>query len=161
MSKSRKLHNLITEQEMNPSNPHQQVDTDEIEEVQCQISLSDFPGGFETFEIAAKFCYGIKIDLSSSNVVPLRCAGKYLEMMEEYSEDNFLSKIERFLSQLVLKSFKESFRALKFCERVAPLAENLGFFLVCGLINFCGLIVMEDDGGRVCVLGRVRDVRRW
>ncbi|KAM1061896.1 hypothetical protein ACFX2A_026875 [Malus domestica] len=82
-------------------------------------------------------------------------------MTEEYSEDNLISKTERFLSQSVLKSFKESLRALKSCERVAPLAENLGFFLVCGLINFCGLIVMEDDGGRVCVLGRVRDVRRW
>ncbi|CAN6698494.1 unnamed protein product [Malus baccata var. baccata] len=133
MSKSRKLHNLITEQETNPSNPHQQVDNDddEIEEVQCQISLSDFPGGSETFEIAAKFCYGVKIDLSSSNVVPLRCAGEYLEMTEEYSEDNLISKTERFLSQSVLKSFKESLRALKSCERVAPLAENLGITQRC------------------------------
>ncbi|TQD97850.1 hypothetical protein C1H46_016545 [Malus baccata] len=156
MSKNRKLHNLITKQETNPSNPHQQV---EIEEFQCQISFSDFSGGSETFEIAAKFCYGVKIDLSSSNVMPLRCAGEYLEMTEEYLEDNLISKTERFLSQSVLKSFKESLRALKSCERVAPLADNLGFFLVCGLINFCGLIVVEDDGGRVCVLGRARDVR--
>ncbi|KAM1085339.1 hypothetical protein ACFX13_011283 [Malus domestica] len=152
---------LVITQETNPSNPHQQVDTDEIEEVQCQISLLDFPGGSETFEIAAKFCYGIKIDLSSSNVVPLRCVGKYLEMTDEYSEDNLISKTERLLSQSVLKSFKESLRALKSYERVALVADNLGFFLVCGLINFCGLIVVEDDGGRVCVLGRARDVRRW
>ncbi|TQE00805.1 hypothetical protein C1H46_013600 [Malus baccata] len=113
MSKSRKLHNLITEQETNPSNLYQQVDTDKIEEVQCQISLSNFPGGSKTLEIVAKFCYGVKIDLSSSNVVSLRCAREYLEMMEEYSEDNLISKTERFLSQLVLKSFKESLRALK------------------------------------------------
>ncbi|KAM1623082.1 hypothetical protein ACFX2K_021466 [Malus domestica] len=111
MSKSRKLHNLITE--TNPSNPHQQVDTNEIEEVQCQISLSDFPSCSESFEIAAKFCYGVKSDLSSFNVVSLRCAGEYLEMTEEYSEDNLISKTERFLSQSVLKSFKELLRALK------------------------------------------------
>ncbi|KAM1299763.1 hypothetical protein ACFX2I_011026 [Malus domestica] len=82
-------------------------------------------------------------------------------MTDEYSEDNLISKTERFLSQSVLKSFKESLRALKSCERVALVADNLGFFLVCGLINFCGLIVVEDDGGWVCVLGRARDVRRW
>ncbi|KAB2617964.1 BTB/POZ domain-containing protein [Pyrus ussuriensis x Pyrus communis] len=133
MSKSRKLHNLITEQETNPSKPHHRMDDDddEIEQVQCQISLSDFPGGSETFEIAAKFCYGVKIDLSSSNVVPLRCAGEYLDMTEEYSEDNLISKTERFLSQSALKSFKESLRALKSCERVMPLAENLGITQRC------------------------------
>ncbi|KAM1040877.1 hypothetical protein TB1_029460 [Malus domestica] len=106
-------------------------DDNEIEEVQCQISLSDFPGSSETFEIAAKFCYVVKIDLSSSNIVPLRCAGEYLDMTEEYSEDNLISKTERFLSQSVLKSFKESLRALKSCERVKPLVENLGITQRC------------------------------
>ncbi|XP_009379151.2 LOW QUALITY PROTEIN: BTB/POZ domain-containing protein At5g66560 [Pyrus x bretschneideri] len=133
MSKSQKLHNLITEQRrthQTPTSVDNDVD-DEIEEVQCQISLSDFPGGSEIFEIAAKFCYGVKIDLSSSNVVPLRCAGEYLEMTEEYSEDNLISKTERFLTQSVLKSFKESLRALKSCERVAPLAEKLGITQRC------------------------------
>ncbi|PQP92498.1 hypothetical protein Pyn_24917 [Prunus yedoensis var. nudiflora] len=136
MSKSRKLHNLITEQETNPSQTRQQIEEqdendDEIEEVQCQIALSDFPGGSETFEIAAKFCYGVKIDLSTSNVAPLRCAGEYLEMTEEYSEDNLISKTERFLSQSVLKSLKESLKALKSCERVMPLAETLGITQRC------------------------------
>ncbi|KAM5576323.1 hypothetical protein ABKV19_007266 [Rosa sericea] len=133
MSKSRKLHNLITEQEANPSHPQQELEEepDEIEEVQCQIVLSDFPGGSETFEIAAKFCYGVKIDLNSTNVGPLRCAGEYLDMTEEYSEDNLISKTERFLSQAVFKSFKESIKALKSCERVMPLAETLGITQRC------------------------------
>ncbi|XP_062001827.1 BTB/POZ domain-containing protein At5g66560 [Rosa rugosa] len=133
MSKSRKLHNLITEQEANPSHPQQELEEepDEIEEVQCQILLSDFPGGSETFEIAAKFCYGVKIDLNSTNVGPLRCAGEYLDMTEEYSEDNLISKTERFLSQAVFKSFKESIKALKSCERVMPLAETLGITQRC------------------------------
>lgn len=133
MSKSRKLHNLITEQEANPSQPQQELEDeqDEIEEVQCQIVLPNFPGGSETFEIAAKFCYGVKIDLNSSNVGPLRCAGEFLEMTEEYSEDNLVSKTERFLSQSVFKSFKESLRAFKSCERVMPLAETLGITQRC------------------------------
>lgn len=142
MSKSRRLHQLITEQETNlttTSTPTQapaasdrregggdgEGDGDEIEEVHCHITLQDFPGGSETFEMAAKFCYGVKIDLSALNVAPLRCAGEFLEMTEEYSEDNLISKTERFLSQSVLKSLKDSIRALRSCERVTPLAESL------------------------------------
>lgn len=134
-SRSRKLHQLITEQETNPTTSATQRDDhqeeteeerDEIEEILCQISLLDFPGGSETFEMAAKFCYGVKVDLNSSIIAPLRCAGEFLEMTEEYSEDNLISKTERFFSQSVLKSLKESIKALKSCERVMPLAESLG-----------------------------------
>nr|GMD51806.1 BTB/POZ domain-containing protein At5g66560 [Ipomoea batatas] len=106
MSKSRKLHELITEQETKPS-------------------------GSETFEAAAKFCYGVKIDLSASNVAPLRCAGEYLEMTEEYSEENLISKTERFLSQTVLKSIKDSIKTLNSCEKLLPLAETLGIVQRC------------------------------
>ncbi|KAK3416106.1 hypothetical protein EUGRSUZ_H01939 [Eucalyptus grandis] len=154
MSKSRKLHQLITEQEANPtssaaaaassSSPAVQASEasdpreegggggggggdggDEIEEVHCHIALQGFPGGSETFEMAAKFCYGVKIDLSALNVAPLRCAGEFLEMTEGYSEDNLISRTEKFLSQSVLKSLKDSIRALRSCERVTPLAESL------------------------------------
>ncbi|XP_060192880.1 BTB/POZ domain-containing protein At5g66560 [Lycium barbarum] len=140
MSKSRKLHEMITEQETNASNnkihkPAEQ-DNEEIEEEeedlqQCCISLPDFPGGSETFEIAAKFCYGVKIELSASNVAPLRCAGEYLEMTEEYSEDNLTSKTERFLSQTVLKSIKDSIRTLNSCKNILLLAETLGIVQRC------------------------------
>lgn len=140
MSKSRKLHQLITEQETNPTATTSQreedqqgleEEKDEIEEIHCQISLPDFPGGSETFEMAAKFCYGVKVDLTSSTVAPLRCAGEFLEMTEEYSEDNLISKTERFFSQSVLKSLKDSIKALKSCERVMPLAESLGIVERC------------------------------
>ncbi|KAJ8770744.1 hypothetical protein K2173_021391 [Erythroxylum novogranatense] len=129
MSKSRKLHQLITQQETNPAaeaTTVQEGQSDEIEEVQCQISLPAFPGGSETMEMVAKFCYGAKFELTSSTVVPLRCAGEFLEMTEEYSEDNLISKTERFLSQTVFNSLRESVKALKSCERVMPLAEILG-----------------------------------
>ncbi|WCJ31006.1 Phototropic-responsive NPH3 family protein [Euphorbia peplus] len=133
MSKSRKLHQLISEQETNQLSEEKDredsepgEEEDEISELHCQISLPDFPGGTEAFEMAAKFCYGVKIDLSSSTVVPLRCAGEFLEMTDEYSEDNLISKTERFLSQSVLKSLKDSIKALKTCEKVMPLAETLG-----------------------------------
>ncbi|KAB5556908.1 hypothetical protein DKX38_007817 [Salix brachista] len=130
MSKSRKLHQLITEQETDPTTSTTQredeEERDEIEEIICQISLLDFPGGSESFEMAAKFCYGVKVDLNSSIIAPLRCAGEFLDMTEEYSEDNLISRTERFFSQSVLRSLKESIKALKSCERVMPLAESLG-----------------------------------
>ncbi|KAJ6774476.1 hypothetical protein OIU79_017802 [Salix purpurea] len=130
MSKSRRLHQLITEQETDPTTSTTQredeEERDEIEEIICQISLLDFPGGSESFEMAAKFCYGVKVDLNSSIIAPLRCAGEFLDMTEEYSEDNLISRTERFFSQSVLTSLKESIKALKSCERVMPLAESLG-----------------------------------
>ncbi|KAI9089164.1 hypothetical protein K1719_029443 [Acacia pycnantha] len=133
MAKSRKLHQLITEQESNhPSSAKIQAsgieeveEEEEIAEEHCRITFTDFPGGSDAFEVAAKFCYGVKIDLSASNVAPLRCAAEFLEMTEEYSEDNLISKTERFLSQSVLKSIKDSIKALKSIERLMPLSETL------------------------------------
>ncbi|GLU13655.1 hypothetical protein SLE2022_302780 [Rubroshorea leprosula] len=153
MSKSLKLHQLITEQEAKTTLPstnrrqqrqqsqeaqHEIEEEEEVEEEEqvevddlCQISLPEFPGGSESFEMAAKFSYGVKIDLSSSNVAPLRCAAEFLEMTEEYSVDNLISKTELFLSQSVFKSLKESLKALKSCEPVLPLAESLGIVQRC------------------------------
>lgn len=116
MSKSRKFHQLITEQD----------DEEEGEDVEhLHLALADFPGGSEAFELAVKFCYDVKIDLSSSNVANLRCAGEFLEMTEEYSEDNLISKTEQFLSRSVLNSVKDSITALQSCDRLMPLAETL------------------------------------
>ncbi|XVF17789.1 hypothetical protein REPUB_Repub10bG0153900 [Reevesia pubescens] len=143
MSKSRKLDLLMAEEgrksctsttvtKQKQRETETEIEEEEEEEQeygegdQYQISLTDFPGGSETFETAAKFCYGVKIELSSSTVVPLRCAADFLEMTDEYSKGNLISKTERFLSQSIFKSLKESIKALKSCESVMSLAESLG-----------------------------------
>lgn len=154
MSKSLKLHELITEQENKPKTnltkiqkpteeekdscyseeeieEEQDEDEEEEEDHQCHITLPDFPGGSEAFEIAAKFCYGVKIDLSPSNVAPLRCAGDFLQMTEEYSEDNLISKTERYFSQTILKDIRDSTRTLHSCEKLQPLAEDLAIVQRC------------------------------
>jgi len=162
MSKSKKLHDLIAEQESvhgskrrvppvkvegaeeeeereNEAEKDEVVECDEqeeegdeaVEQQQCHVSLPSFPGGSETFETAAKFCYGVKIELTAGKVAPLRCAGEELEMTEEYSEDNLINKTERFLSQSVLKNIKDAVKALKSCERLSPMAENLGIVHRC------------------------------
>ena len=39
-----------------------------------RIRLLEFPGRAEAFELAAKFCYCIKLDLTPATTTPLRCA---------------------------------------------------------------------------------------
>ncbi|KAJ7968285.1 root phototropism protein 3 [Quillaja saponaria] len=90
-----------------------------------KIVLDDSPGGPESFELAAKFCYGIAVDLSASNISGLRCAAEYLEMTEDLEEGNLIFKTEAFLSYVVLSSWRDSIVVLKSCEKLSPWAENL------------------------------------
>ncbi|KAH9622476.1 hypothetical protein KSS87_017611 [Heliosperma pusillum] len=143
MSKSKKLHDLITQQEAGQqqtrNKPEQtndlESDIEEVDELEehehCHIVLTNFPGGSETFETAAKFCYGVKIEITASKVAPLRCAGEALQMTEEYCENNLISKTERFLAQKIFTNIKDSIKALKSCENLVPLSENLGIVERC------------------------------
>ncbi|XP_073134917.1 BTB/POZ domain-containing protein At5g03250-like [Henckelia pumila] len=90
----------------------------------CVLQLSELPGGAKSFELVAKFCYGVKIELSSMNVVCLRCAAEFLEMTEEYGEGNLIAQTEGFLAE-VLGNWTDTIRALETCEEVLPFAEDL------------------------------------
>ncbi|KAK6932093.1 BTB/POZ domain [Dillenia turbinata] len=97
----------------------------------CVIKLPDVPGGARTFELVAKFCYGVKLELTASNVVYLRCAAEQLEMTEEYGEGNLISQTEVFLNQVVLRNWKDSLKALQTCEDVLKHAEELNITKRC------------------------------
>lgn len=103
----------------------------EKEEDMLHLHLPDMPGGPDTFELAVKFCYGVRLELTSANAVPLRCAGEYLEMTEEFGDANLIAVTEGFLNQIVLRNWKECVRALRSCETVFPEAEELG------IVNRC------------------------
>ncbi|KAE8668262.1 Root phototropism protein 3 [Hibiscus syriacus] len=90
-----------------------------------KIIFEDLPGGPEAFELAAKFCYGIAVDLTAGNISGLRCAAEYLEMTEDLEEGNLIFKTEAFLSYVVLSSWRDSILVLKSCEKLSPWAENL------------------------------------
>ncbi|OWM87596.1 BTB/POZ domain-containing protein At5g03250-like [Punica granatum] len=90
----------------------------------CEIQLHDVPGGPKTFLLAAKFCYGVKIELNTHNVVAIRCAAEYLQMTDEYGEENLVSQTERFLDE-IFSSWADSIKALETCEEVILLAEEL------------------------------------
>ncbi|KAJ6832101.1 BTB/POZ domain-containing protein-like [Iris pallida] len=111
LSKSGVLENLIKEKS--------------DEEDGCVIKLPDIPGGAKAFELVAKFCYGLKLELTASNVVYVRCAAEHLQMTEEIAEGNLISQTEIFISQVVLRSWKDSVKALQTCDELLPFAEDL------------------------------------
>ncbi|KAI4381185.1 hypothetical protein MLD38_007286 [Melastoma candidum] len=133
ISKSSKLDQLISEQDSKPAiwrnEDDHEIKEDEgggdVELARCYIQLDGFPGESDTFEAIAKFCYGVKVELTASTVVPLRCAGEFLGMTEEYSEDNLISKVEKYFVQVTLRSVGDSLRALKSCDRDWDIAERL------------------------------------
>ncbi|EER93390.1 hypothetical protein BDA96_01G080300 [Sorghum bicolor] len=149
MSRSKKLHDLITNKESREASrrgrgAEQEEDAGEIREEELdvvleedeeadvhRIRLPEFPGGAEAFELAAKFCYGVKLDLTPATAAPLRCAAERLGMSDDHSEDNLVSRADRFISQTVLRNPRDAIRALKSCEGLLPLADDLGVVSRC------------------------------
>ncbi|OVA03941.1 BTB/POZ-like [Macleaya cordata] len=89
------------------------------------IELLNVPGGAESFELAAKFCYGVNFEITSLNVAQLCCVSEYLEMTEEYAKDNLNSRAETYLDSVVCKSLEMCVEVLKQCENLLPLADEL------------------------------------
>ncbi|CAL4927531.1 unnamed protein product [Urochloa decumbens] len=151
MSRSKKIHDLITNKESREASRsrrdtggEEEEDAGEIREEEAElvleedeeadalrIRLPDFPGGAEAFELAAKFCYGVKLDLTPATAAPLRCAAERLGMSDDHSDDNLISRADRFISQTVLRNPRDAIRALKSCEVVLPLADDLGLVSRC------------------------------
>lgn len=95
------------------------------------LELHDIPGGEDAFELCAKFCYGIKIDLSAHNFVPVICAAKFLRMTESVGNGNFVSKLEVFFNSCILEGWKDSVVALRTTERFPEWSESLGIIRRC------------------------------
>ncbi|KAK4795852.1 hypothetical protein SAY86_028178 [Trapa natans] len=91
------------------------------------LELHGFPGGPRTFELAMKFCYGINFQITTADIAGLRCAAEFLEMTEDYREDNLVSRTEAFLDEVVYHSLEKSVEVLTSCESsLVPIAEEIG-----------------------------------
>ncbi|KAK3405955.1 hypothetical protein EUGRSUZ_K02165 [Eucalyptus grandis] len=90
-----------------------------------RIELLNLPGGADSFELAAKFCYGINFEITPLNVAQLCCVSDYLEMNEEYSKDNLGSRAEEYLETIICKNLEMSVEVLQQCENLLPLADEL------------------------------------
>ncbi|KAL0459626.1 UNVERIFIED_CONTAM: BTB/POZ domain-containing protein [Sesamum latifolium] len=102
-----------------------------------RLNLSGVPGGSQAFELAAKFCYGVNIEITVSNVGMLRCAAHFLEMTEEFSDKNLEARTEAYLKDTVLPSIPNSITVLHHCEGLLPTAEeiNVASRLINGIAN--------------------------
>ncbi|KAL3616338.1 hypothetical protein CASFOL_039728 [Castilleja foliolosa] len=96
-----------------------------------RIDLLGLPGGPESFELAAQFCYGINFEITPSNVAHLLCISDYLEMTEEHSKHNLASRSHEYLDSIVSKSLEMCVHVLHRCEPLLPLADELGLVTRC------------------------------
>ncbi|XP_075500608.1 BTB/POZ domain-containing protein At3g44820-like isoform X2 [Primulina tabacum] len=96
-----------------------------------EITLEEFPGGVCTFLEAVRFCYGGRIEFTPRNIVSLCCAADYLNMTDDYGEDNLLSKSEICFHKQVLKSWKNCIVALRSCEPIFPRLDKLHIIIRC------------------------------
>ncbi|GMI73774.1 hypothetical protein HRI_001046700 [Hibiscus trionum] len=99
----------------------------------ARINLSSVPGGPEAFELVAKFCYGINVEITLSNIAVLRCVSHYLEMGEEFAEKNLEARTEAYLKDIVLPNISSTIAVLHRCESLLPISEEID--LVNRLIN--------------------------
>ncbi|XP_010518503.1 PREDICTED: BTB/POZ domain-containing protein SETH6-like isoform X1 [Camelina sativa] len=104
-----------------------------LESKDTNLSLATVPGGSESFELAAKFCYGVGLQFNSSNIAALRCVAHYLEMTEELSEKNLEARTEAYLKDSVFNDISSSISVLHSSERLLPVAEEIN--LVGRLVN--------------------------
>ncbi|KAI5081130.1 hypothetical protein GOP47_0004313 [Adiantum capillus-veneris] len=90
-----------------------------------RVELEGVPGGAEGFELAAKFCYGVCLEISKYNIALLRCVAEFLDMSEEHGEDNLVSQTEAYLERLGKQTLKDIVATLTTCEKLLPMAEEL------------------------------------
>ncbi|KAL9254048.1 BTB/POZ domain-containing protein [Drosera capensis] len=95
------------------------------------IDLHDIPGGEEAFELCAKFCYGIIINVSAHNFVSALCAAKFLRMTESVEKGNLVAKLEAFYSSCIVQGWKDSLVVLQSTASIPEWSENLGIIRRC------------------------------
>ncbi|KAK0596103.1 hypothetical protein LWI29_012871 [Acer saccharum] len=109
----------------------QRLCTDFDDSNNVTIELHDIPGGEDAFEVCAKFCYGITINLSSHNLVPAFCAAKFLRMTESVEQGNFVQKLEAFFNSCILDGWKDTVVTLQTTIKLPEWSENLGIIRRC------------------------------
>ncbi|KAM3323811.1 hypothetical protein P3S67_004962 [Capsicum chacoense] len=98
-----------------------------------RINLTGLPGRSDAYKLAAKFCYGVNIEITISNVALLRCAARFMEMTEDISKKNLEIRTVVFLEDVVFPNISNSIFVLHRCEILLPVCAKVN--LVSRLIN--------------------------
>ncbi|KAK6125240.1 hypothetical protein DH2020_040984 [Rehmannia glutinosa] len=107
------------------------------------IEIPDIPGGPESFELAAKFCYGINFEITTENIAMLRCAAEHLEMTEDYAVGNLVGRTEAYINEVALKSLAGAVSILHSSENLLPTAEKVK--LVSRCIDTIAFVACKDS----------------
>ncbi|XP_076888497.1 BTB/POZ domain-containing protein At3g44820-like isoform X1 [Bidens hawaiensis] len=121
------------------------------------ITLENIPGGPTTFLIVAKFCYGVRVELTPRNIVIIYSVADYLEMYENYGDDNLFLRAENYFHKHVLKNWKDCMVALQSCENVTSQADNLQIINKC--LNAISMMACTDPslfGWPMMMYGRLQ-----
>ncbi|KAI7724771.1 hypothetical protein M8C21_031196 [Ambrosia artemisiifolia] len=143
------------------------VENSESSQLQM-IELVDFPGGNDAFELCVKFCYGIEVTLSAYNIVPARCAAKYLQMTEDVEKGNLVHKLEVFFSSCILNGWKDCIVTLHTTKSFQLWSEELGITSRCieslvskVLSNPLKVSVSKSRTNRKGEIEEVHTTKRW
>ncbi|KAI3768288.1 hypothetical protein L2E82_18842 [Cichorium intybus] len=107
------------------------------------LLIIEIPGGYEGFELAAKFCYGINFELSTENISMVRCVSEFLEMTEEYAIGNLVTRSEAYLNEVGLKTLNGAVSILQSSTNLLPIAEKVKLISRC--IDTIAFIVTKES----------------
>ena len=98
-----------------------------------RVELKEFPGGPEAFAVVADFCYNMKVDISKTNVVYIRCAAEVLQMT---GAGNLAEVCDKFLldtitSAKMSRATSTIASLLLSCVPASAVAEKSGIVSVC------------------------------
>ena len=92
-----------------------------------EIRLKDFPGGASAFEVVAKYCYGMDIELTVENIAPVYCACRVLKVPD------LERSTEAFMTDIVLRDPTKSAVVLRVTAGIAHMTEAM----MAGLVGHC------------------------
>ncbi|KAG1334074.1 putative BTB/POZ domain-containing protein [Cocos nucifera] len=95
------------------------------------LTLVGCPGGPDAFLLAAQFCYGVRVELAPKNILMVYCAAEYLEMTEQFDEENLLAVAESFFHKVIFHSWKDCILVLHSSEHSISKAETLHIVSKC------------------------------
>ncbi|PHT65765.1 hypothetical protein T459_30190 [Capsicum annuum] len=108
-----------------------------------RINITGLPGRSDAFELAANFCYGVNVEITISNVALLRCATRFIEIIEDISEKKLEIRTEVFLKYAVFPNISNSISVLHRYETLLSVSEEVN--LVCQLINAIANTACEEQ----------------
>ncbi|GFQ08488.1 BTB/POZ domain-containing protein at5g67385, partial [Phtheirospermum japonicum] len=107
------------------------------------VEIPNVPGGPDSFELAAKFCYGINFEITTENIAMLRCTAEFLEMTEDYAVGNLVGRTEAYINEVALKSLAGAVSILHSSENLLPIAEKVK--LVSRCIDTIAFVACKDS----------------